>query len=379
MKKYFSLYILGILIFSLACNNQNKITMIPEENFNKIIDGKQVSLFVMKNKNGLVTEVCNYGGKIISQWVPDRKGNFEDIVLGYDNIDDYLKSTEQYFGALIGRFGNRIAKGKFNLNGVDYKLAANNGENHLHGGEKGFNNVVWDTRAYKNEKGEDALELKYLSVDGEEGYPGDLEVKVEYILTNDNEFIIEYTATCKDSTVLNLTHHSFYNLQGAGNGDINDHEIKILANYYTPVDAGLIPTGEIAKVGDTPMDFTSFHSIGSRIEQNFEQLILGNGYDHNWVLDKKGKELAMAAIVYEPVSGRTMEVLTTEPGIQFYGGNFLNGSETGKDNKKYDFRTAFCLETQHFPDSPNKPDFPSCLLIPGQTYRHTCIYKFGTK
>lgn len=362
-----------------ACNNQNKIYMIPKENFNKIIDGKQVKLFTMKNKNGLITEVTNFGGKVVSQWVPDRNGNFEDIVLGYDNIDDYLKSTEQYFGALIGRYGNRIAKGKFTLNGKEYNLATNNGENHLHGGNKGFNDVVWDTRPFKNEKGEDALELKYFSPDGEEGYPGDLNITVVYTLTNNDEFIIEYSASCKDSTVINLTHHSFFNLLGAGNGNILDHEIKIFANYYTPVDSGLIPTGEIAKVAETPMDFTSFHSIGSRVEKDFEQLILGNGYDHNWVIDKKENETGIAASVYEPVTGRTMDVLTTEPGIQFYGGNFLDGSETGKGNKKYGFRTAFCLETQHFPDTPNKPDFPTCVLAPGQTYKHICIYKFGTK
>jgi len=353
--------------------------MIPVENFDKVIDGKQVKLFVMKNNNGIVTEVTNYGGKVVSQWVPDRNGNFEDIVLGYDNIDDYLKSGEQYFGALIGRYGNRIAKGKFSLNGKEYNLATNNGENHLHGGDKGYNDVVWDSRKYKNELGEDVLELKYISADGEEGYPGELEITVFYTLTNNNEFIIEYSAVCKDTTVINLTHHSFFNLLGAGNGDVLDHEIKIYADFYTPVDAGLIPTGEIAKVANTPMDFTSFHSIGSRVEQDFEQLVLGKGYDHNWVLNKKGMEPELAASVYEPQSGRTMDVLTTEPGIQFYGGNFLDGTETGKENKKYEFRTAFCLETQHFPDSPNKPDFPSCILLPGKTYKHICIYKFGSR
>ncbi|MFC2117228.1 aldose epimerase family protein [Bacteroidota bacterium] len=379
MKKLFLSSVLAFIILFSACNNQNKISMIPKENFNKTINGKEVKLFVLKNKNGIVTEVTNYGGKVVSQWIPDRDGNFNDIVLGYDNIDDYLKSGEAYFGALIGRYGNRIAKGKFSLNGKEYTLATNNNENHLHGGEIGYNAVVWDAREFKNEKGEDAIELKYVSADGEEGYPGELDIAVVYTLTNNNEFVIEYSATCKDSTVLNLTHHSFFNLLGAGNGDVLNHELKINASHYTPVDGGLIPTGEIAPVAGTPMDFTKAYKIGERVNDKFEQLFLGKGYDHNWVLDKKVEGLSLAASVYEPVSGRTMDVLTTEPGIQFYGGNFLDGSETGKENKKYNFRTAFCLETQHFPDTPNKPEFPSCVLAPGQTYKHLCIYKFGTK
>lgn len=379
MKKHLPFFLILIMTILYSCNNQNQITMIPKENFKKTIQGKEVKLFVLKNKNGILTEVCNFGGKVVSLWVPDRDGHFEDIVLGYDNIDDYLDSGEKYFGALIGRYGNRIANGKFSLNGIEYNLATNNNENHLHGGIKGYNDVIWDTKQFKNEKGEESLELKYFSPDGEEGYPGDLNIKVIYTLTNEDEFKIEYFAECKDSTIINLTHHSFYNLLGAGNGDILDHEISIYANEYTPVDQGLIPTGVIAPVAGTPMDFVFAHKIGERVNQDFEQLIYGNGYDHNWVLDRPGNQLTLAASVYEPVTGRTLDVLTTEPGIQFYGGNFLDGSEIGKNNKKYDFRTAFCLETQHFPDSPNKPGFPSTILSPGEIYKHICIYKFGTK
>jgi len=259
MKKHLPYFYIGIMIFLFSCVNQNQINMIPKDNFNKTIQGKEAKLFVLKNKNGIHTEITNFGGKVVSLWIPDRDGNFEDIVLGYDNIDDYLNSGEKYFGALIGRYGNRIAKGKFTLNGKEYNLATNNNENHLHGGIIGYNDVIWDTKKFINENGEETLELNYFSPDGEEGYPGDLNIRVIYTLTNEDEFKIEYFAECKDSTVINLTHHSFYNLLGAGNGDILDHEITIYANNYTPVDIGLIPTGVIAPVDGTPMDFTSAH------------------------------------------------------------------------------------------------------------------------
>jgi aldose 1-epimerase len=323
----------------------------------------------------LVAQVTNYGGRIISLWTPDKDGNFDDIVIGYNTLDGYLNSNEIYYGALIGRYGNRIAKGQFTLNDSVYTLAQNNGENHLHGGENGFNNKVWEARQLD----EQTLELKYLSKDGEEGYPGNLDVTVSYQLTNDNELEIEYWAKTDKPTPVNLTQHSFFNLAGAGSGNVKDHILQINAAYYTPVDSGLIPTGEIAPVEGTPMDFRTPTAIGARENDNFEQLIFGKGYDHNWVLNKAEDDLNFAAKVLEPTTGRTLEVYTNEPGLQFYGGNFLDGSDTGKNGKVYSHRSAFCLETQHFPDSPNHPDFPSTILQPGDEYYSICVYKFGVE
>lgn len=349
--------------------------IIPAENFAGEIDGKKIELFTLKNKNGLITQVTNLGGKVVAQWTPDKDGNFEDIVLGYDNLEGYKNSGEIYFGALIGRYGNRIGKGTFTLNDEVYTLVTNNGENHLHGGTKGFNHVVWDAELIDDQ----TLVLTYLSPDMEEGYPGNLNVKVRYELTDNDEFRIEYWATTDKATPVNLTHHSFYNLHGAGNGTINDHVLQINADFYTPVDEGLIPTGEIAPVEGTPMDFRKPMVIGDRVDADFEQLKFGLGYDHNWVLNAAGEGLTFAGKVVEPVSGRTMEVYTNEPGMQFYGGNFLNGTEVGKNGKTYGHRTAFCLETQHYPDSPNKENFPSTILNPGEEYHSVCVYKFGVE
>jgi aldose 1-epimerase len=334
-----------------------------------------VFLYTLKNSKEMEVKITNYGGIVVSLSVPDRKGKNDDVVLGFDKLDDYFHEPP-YFGALIGRYGNRIKEGKFTLNGTEYDLYKNDKENTLHGGLKGFDKVVWDA---ETKKGENSLTLTYLSKDGEEGYPGNLNVKVVYTLTDSNELKIEYTATTDKPTVLNLTHHSYFNLAGAGTGDILNHELMINADRFTPVDSGLIPTGELKNVQGTPMDFTKSTPIGARINQNDEQLKLGKGYDHNWILNKTGNDLTLAAKAYESTTGRVMEVWTTEPGVQFYSGNFLDGSLIGKNKKRYNHRYGFCLETQHFPDSPNKPDFPTTVLNPGDIYKQTTIYRFSTK
>lgn len=380
-----------IVIMAAACNNssdqkqtgtvdsaktENRLkTNLDPEKFARELDGKQVQLYFLKNSNGLEMAVTNYGAKVVSLLVPDKNGDFEDIVLGFDNLDAYLNANEPYFGAAIGRYGNRIAKGKFTLNGKQYNLATNNSPNHLHGGKKGFNAQVWDAKQVDDH----TIEFSRLSPDGEEGYPGNLKVKMVYTLSDSNEFKVSYAAETDQPTVINLTHHSFFNLHGAGKGSINDHVLMINADKYTPVDNTLIPTGKIDLVKGTPMDFSQPTEIGKRVEENFEQLKFGKGYDHNWVLKESRNAESPVATVWEPKSGRYMEVFTTEPGLQFYGGNFLDGKDKGKGDKPYDFRTAFCLETQHFPDSPNQPGFPSTVLNPGQNYQHTCTYKFSTK
>ena len=351
-------------------------TDIDVQNFGKTPEGEQVRLYSLTNANGLKAQVMTYGAIVTSLEVPDRKGQMDDIVLGYDNLQDYIKETP-YFGAIVGRYGNRIAKGKFTLDGVTYTLATNNNGNHLHGGVKGFDKVVWEDQPVWRPDGV-GVKLSYLSRDGEEGYPGNLKATVTYILTNDDELRIEYEATTDKATPVNLTHHGYFNFTGAER-DILGHELMLNADRFTPVDAGLIPTGELRPVAGTPMDFTRATAIGARIENDYEQLQFGGGYDHNWVLNKEGKDMTLAAVVYEPTSGRVMKVYTTEPGIQFYAGNFLDGTITGKEGKVYKHRYGFCLETQHFPDSPNKPDFPSTILRPGQKYETTTIYRFSTR
>ncbi len=346
-----------------------------QERFETIIDGKVVSLYTLKNINGLVTQITNFGGRIVSLWVPDRFGKFDDIVLGYESIDEYLNSNEKYFGALIGRCGNRITNGEFELDGINYKLAKNVGEDHLHGGVKGFNEVVWDA----NQVDDQTLELKYLSPHMEEGYPGNLEVKVVYTITNRNELKVEYRAHTNKSTLINLTHHSFFNLHGAGNGTINDHVMQINADSITEVNDRIVPTGVLMSVENTPMDFRKPTVIGERVDEDFDQLIVGRGYDHNWVLNPGPEGLNFAARVLEPKSGRLIEVYTNEPGMQFYGGNFLDGSDIGKQGKVYERRSAFCLETQHFPDAIHHKSFPSIVLNPGETYNSVCVYKFDVK
>lgn len=336
----------------------------------------QLEVYELKNKNGVAIKVTNFGAKIMSISVPDRAGNFADIVLGYDSVQQYPDGNP-YFGAAIGRYGNRIAKGKFSLEGADYKLAVNNRDNALHGGPNGFHNVYWLANL---DTARNSIQLTYFSEHGEEGYPGNLFVTLSYTLTDSNELEIDYSATTDKTTIINLTHHSFFNLAGEGNGTILDHKLAINAKQYTPVDDGLIPTGELRDVMGSPFDFTTMKSIGQRINDDYDQLRKGNGYDHNWVLNKNEKdELILAARVTEPVSGRVMEVFTTEPGIQFYSGNFLDGNDVGKGGKKYGYRTAFCLEAQHFPDSPNHSNFPSTELHPEETYQQKTIYKFSVE
>ena len=354
-----------------------KTSGIEKSVFGKTPDGTTVYLYTLRNSKGMEAHITNYGGIVVSLLVPDRDGRPGDIVLGFDSLADYLNDSP-YFGCIVGRYGNRIAKGRFALDGKEYTLATNNGPNHLHGGRKGFDKVIWAAEV-GSASGGPSLVLTYLSKDGEEGYPGNLSVKVTYQLTDRNELKIEYLASTDKPTVVNLTHHSYFNLAGAGVGDILSHFLMIDADRFTPVDSGLIPTGELRSVHGTPMDFTTATAIGARIDQDDEQLHLGRGYDHNFVLRKEGSRLKRAADVYEESSGRVMEVLTTEPGLQFYSGNFLDGHLVGKGGKKYDHRYGFCLETQHFPDSPNKPKYPTTVLGPGQSYSTTTIYRFSTQ
>ena len=318
-----------------------------------------------------------YGATLVSLKVPDRAGKFEDVVLGFDRLETYENDTH-YLGATIGRYANRIAKGRFTLNGVEYKLATNNGENHLHGGVRGFDKVVWRARPLAA-RGGSALELTYLSRDGEEGYPGNLSVRVVYTLTDADELRIDYSATADKDTVVNLTHHSYFNLAGHGNGDILGHRLMLNAARFTPTDAGAIPTGELRAVRGTPFDFTRPTAIGARIEQPDEQLRLGNGYDHNYAVNGRAGAMRLAARVTEPTSGRAMEVWTTEPGVQLYTGNYLDGTPDGKGGRPYRRRYAFCLETQHYPDSPNRPEFPSTVLRRGGRFRSTTVYKFSAR
>ena len=337
-------------------------------------DGIRVDLFTLDNFQGVTAKITNYGGIVVSLLTPDRRGEKSDIVLGYDTLEEYIRNNP-YFGSIVGRYANRIAGGRFTLEEKEYILAKNNGENHLHGGMKGFDKVVWKAEEIFLSDGV-GIALTYLSPDGEEGYPGNLSVKVRYILSTDNALKIEYSAVTDSATVVNLTHHSYFNLAGAERENILNHELLMWAGAFTPIDQTLITTGEIRSVEGTPLDFTRRTPIGARINQDHEQLRYGQGYDHNWVLDNSDGSLSPAAQVAEPESGRTLEVFTTEPGIQFYSGNFLDGSITGKKGKIYNKRDGFCLETQHFPDSVHKPHFPSTVLRPGEEYSQTTVYRF---
>jgi len=376
-KRSFKFVFLFLLILSplAVAVAQPSITKAP---FGKTADGPSVEIYTLRNRHGMEARITNYGGIVVSLTAPDRDRKFADVVLGYSSLDDYMNPPFPYFGAIIGRYGNRIAKGRFTLNGVEYKLAVNNGENHLHGGVRGFDKVVWTAEETKSAAGP-ALSLTYLSKDGEEGYPGNLRVRVVYTLTNNNELKIDYTASTDKDTVTNLTHHSYFNLAGEGNGDILDHRVVLKASRFVPTDAGSIPTGELKNVTGTPFDFLSAHAIGERINQDDQQLKFGNGYDHTWVINGRAGILRQAASVYEPTTGRVMEVWTTEPGVQFYTGNFLDGSRPGKSGKAYPRRSGLCLETQHYPDSPNRPNFPTTTLRKGATYRSTTIYRFSAR
>lgn len=349
---------------------------VKKEAFGKTATGAVVDIYTLTNSKGAEAKITNYGVAVVSMKVPDRRGKFDDVMLGYDTLDGYLKG-DAYFGAIAGRYANRIAKGRFSLNGTAYSLAKNNGENHLHGGTKGFDKVVWQAESSANKTGA-SVEMTYLSRDGEEGYPGNLTVRVIYTLTEDNELKIDFSATTDVDTILNLTNHAYFNLAGAGAGDILNHQMQINADRFVPTDAGSIPTGELRAVKGTPFDFTAPTAIGARIEAADEQLKLGNGYDHTFVLNKTAEQLSLAARVSEAASGRVLEVYTTEPGVQFYTGNFLAGA-AGKNGKIYRRRDGFCLETQHFPDSPNQPAFPSTVLKKGGRYVSTTVYKFSVQ
>jgi aldose 1-epimerase len=348
-------------------------TLAPR-NFGKTKSGADVALHTLSNAKGMKVTITPWGATVVSIQVPDRNGKMADVVLGFDSLEGYLGSNP-YFGAIVGRYGNRIAKGEFKLQGKSYTLARNNNANHLHGGVAGFDKRLWTARRVDGAAGA-ALELKYTSADGEEGYPGKLEITVTYTLTAASELRIDYLATTDKPTVVNLTNHSYFNL--AAGGTVLGHQVQINATRYTPVDSGLIPTGELRAVKGTPFDFTTPHTIGERIGANDEQIKFGIGYDHNWVLDGVAGQLRLAARVTEPTSGRVLEVLTTEPALQFYTGNFLDGTVKGKGGKAYVHRAAFCMETQHYPDSPNQASFPTTTLLPGQRYQTTTVYRFAT-
>lgn len=348
----------------------------------KTIDFDTIQLFELNNANGMKMKVTNYGAIITSIVVPDRDGEFADVALGYNNVEKYINAVDKpYFGAIVGRYGNRIAKGSFELDGKTYTLATNNSPNHLHGGIIGFDKVVWAAKVIESNAG-DAIQFSYVAKDKEEGYPGNLSISVTYTLTADNEISVRYRATTDAATPINLTQHTYFNLKGEGRGTILDHELMLAADGYTPIDATSIPTGTIDPVKGTPFDFTMAKPIGRDIDVDDQQLAHGVGYDHNFVLrrdDSSGNPLQLAAEVYEPISGRVLRVKTTEPGIQFYCGNFLDGRLTGKSGRPYVHRGGFCLETQHFPDSPNQPAFPSTILRPGNEYDTTTVFEFGTR
>jgi aldose 1-epimerase len=339
-------------------------------------DGRPITLYTLTNAHGVEVRAMNYGGIIVSLRVPDRKGQLADIVLGHGKAEDYIPNPP-YLGAIVGRYANRIANGTFTLDGKTYTLPKNDGPNTLHGGvTQTFDKVLWDGEPLK---GKNSVAFTYLSKDGEEGFPGNLKVKVTYTLKDSNELVIDYEATTDRATPINVSQHSYFNLKGEGNGDILDHEITINADKFTPVDKNLIPTGELRAVKGTPFDFTTSTKIGARIEDSYEQMVLGHGYDHNFVLNRKGAGLSLAARVYEPTTGRVLEVSTTQPAVQFYTGNFLDGSVTGKEGHVYKRRYGLCLETQHYPDSPNHPDFPSTILKPGEKFHQTTVFKFSAK
>ncbi len=350
---------------------------ITKSSFGTTREGQSVDLYTLVNAHGVVVCITTFGGIVTELHVPDRDGEFADVVLGFDSLDGY-QDEHPYFGALVGRYGNRIANGRFTLDSKSYTLAQNNDDNHLHGGLLGFDKKVWnaETKERANAVG---LQLTYVSPDGEEGYPGTLRSQVTYWLTDDNALVIQYLAETDAATPINLTNHSYFNLKGQGNGDILEHEVMISADRFTPVDATLIPTGELAPVAGTPFDFQEPTAIGARINAEDTQIEYGLGYDHNYVLNNDTGKLALAARVMETTTGRIMEVYTTEPGMQFYTGNFLDGTLTGKDGKVYEYRNGFCMETQHFPDSPNQTNFPSTILRPWELYTQTTVYKFSTE
>lgn len=373
------LIFLSALIFAISgllAAQTPSTTEVQQKRFGVASGGRPVILYTLKNSHGVEISAMNYGGIIQSIRVPDRNGKFADIVLGHDTAEGYMPNPP-YIGAIVGRYANRIANGTFTLDGKTYTLPKNDGPNTLHGGTtKTFDKVIWESQPLKDKNG---VSFTYLSADGDDGFPGNLKVTVTYVLTDSNELVIDYYATTDKATPINVSQHSYFNLKGEGNGDILDHEIMINADKFTPVDKNLIPTGELRPVKGTPFDFTKSTKIGTGIEDKDEQLTLAHGYDHNWVINRKGDGLTLAARVYEPTSGRVLEVTTTQPGVQFYTGNFLDGTVTGKEGHVYKRRYGLCLETQHFPDSPNHPKFPNTILRPGEKFHQETVFKFGAK
>lgn len=388
MKKIACNFLLFVYLFSVACNSVETdkeksttvnpiaplVVSLPDiAGFDSVVDGKKTTLFYIKNKNNLKAAITNYGARMVSFYVPDTTGKPTDIILGFNSLKGFMGSSEKYYGAIVGRYGNRIAKGKFSLDGKSYQLDINNSPNTLHGGSTGFHSRVWDAVQLDSQ----SVALSYVSVDGEEGYPGTVTTKVVYTLTDNDELKIDYEIKTDKKTIINITNHNFWNLNGEGSGTINQHSLIVEASKYNPVDSTLIPLG-IKSVSGTPFDFITFHKIGERLETGDLQIKYGKGYDHNFILDKGiTLEPGLAAIVKGDLSGITMEIFTTEPGIQFYGGNFMQGKNILKSGAKDEYRTAFCLETQHFPDSPNQPAFPSTVLEPGKIYKSTTTHKFN--
>lgn len=380
MKKIFLASIAFSLVFS-ACTSKPKtnVELLPESNFDTTLVDQKVSLYTLKNEKGMTAQFTNYGARMVSLWVPDKDGKFQDVVWGYQSIKDYLNATDFFAGPIVGRYGNRIGKGQFTIEGKSYQLTLNNNGNQLHGGANGFFTKVWNARPFVNEKGEESLEMTYLSPDGEEGYPGNLTIKVIYAITASNELTINYEATSDSVTIINPTSHCYFNLHGTTTQSTNTHILSIDADMYTPTDSLLIPTGVLDSLVNTPLDFKTPTAIGERIGADFLALKYGLGYDHNFILNKKAGEIKEAAVVYEPSTGIVMKVLTDQPALQFYSGNFMDGVDTGKRGEKHNYRSGIALETQNFPDAPNHDNFPSSVLKPGETYKHVAIYAFEVK
>jgi len=369
-KKIFFLLPTLLFLSFLSCQKNSEVNqMIEKQVFGTMPDGKEVYIFTLTNSSGAKAKITNYGAAVVALIVPDRNGKMEDVVTGFENLEGYI-NDKSFFGVTVGRYGNRIAKSKFSIDGVEYNVTANEGENHLHGGNVGFYKAIWDAEQLETEEG---------PADGEEGYPGNVNMEVVYTFTNTNELRIDYTGTTDKPTILNPTHHSYFNISGDFTKPITSQVLQIDADYYTPVNDKLITTGELAKVENTPFDFREPQVVGDRIDDDFDQIKFSGGYDHNWVINEYDSKVKKAVELYEPVSGRVLEVLTDQPGVQFYSGNFMNGTITGKGGVVYNHRTGLCLEPQHYPDSPNKPDFPSTVLRPGETYKQTTIYRFSTK
>ncbi|MDD3319969.1 MAG: galactose mutarotase [Paludibacter sp.] len=379
MKKLFlPLMILSLIVTSCG-NSKKNVQLLPESNFDTTLVGQKVSIFTLTNENGVTAQFTNYGARLVSLWIPDKDGKFQDIVWGYESIKDYLNATDYFAGPIVGRYGNRIGEGQFLIDGKQYQLTLNNNGNQLHGGADGFFTKIWTANQLKNERGEDVLEMTYLSPDGEEGYPGNLTIRVTYTLTVNNEIAINYEATTDSTTILNPTSHVYFNLHGTSAQSTNSHILSIYADKYTATDSLLIPTGEILDLENTALDFRQPTAIGDRINEDFLPLKYGKGYDHNYILNKKPGELKLAAEVYEPATGIDMKIVTDQPGLQFYSGNFMDGVDTGKRGEKHNYRSGIALEAQNFPDAPNHSNFPSSLLKPGETYHQTTIYQFSTR